>query len=193
MSAFPQRDRFPYFPSYEQTGFIEEETKIKPVSCSGGNNCYLIGGMVGQEFSRMEKPTKREWSEDAPRWRVAIGGLNLEGWCRNSSCSAYGGLVVHRWGFKNSGLFSYHDNEHECKCPLCDNYVQPITCGFTNCEWKVSGSKKNYPGDEPRKVDTDWQVALDDGYTTFEDKLTELARWDNLQIRVKFLSSERAQ
>jgi len=79
MSAFPQQDESRYFPSSGQTDFIEEETKIKPVSCSGGRNCYLIGGMVGQEFSRMEKPTKREWSEDAPRWRVAIGGLNLEG------------------------------------------------------------------------------------------------------------------
>ena len=43
------------------------------------------------------------------------------------------------------------------------------------------------------KVDTDWQVALGDGYTTFEDDIRDYAYWDNLQIRVKPLSNEKAQ
>jgi hypothetical protein len=62
-----------------RTSSIKEETNIKPVSYYGGKYCYSIGGLVGQEFSRMEKPTKRKWSDYAPRWRVATGGLNLEG------------------------------------------------------------------------------------------------------------------
>ena len=114
------------------------------------------------------------------------------GYCNNSSCDADGQLVVHRWGFKNSGVFNYHDNEDECYCPLCGKYFRPITCGFTNCEWKVTGSKKNSYGGTSQKVNTGWQVALSDGYTTFNDNLTQLAIWDNLQIEVKSLSSGRA-
>src|SRR4051812_32579350 len=103
------------------------------------------------------------------------------GECENVSCKAYGSRVIHKWGFKNSGVFNYHDNEHECKCPLCSEYVQPITCGFANCDWKVSGSKKHKHGQKSEKIDTNWQVALDNGYTTFEDNLVDLAIWDNLQ------------
>ena len=102
-------------------------------------------------------------------------------------------LVIHQWGFKNSGVFKYHDNEHECKCPLCGKYVRPITCGFANCEWKVTGSRKDAYGEEPEPVNTGWQVALGDGYTTFKDSLTQLAIWDNLKIEVKSLGSERAR
>jgi hypothetical protein len=65
--------------SSQQTSSTEEETNIKAVSYSGGKYCYSIGCLVGQEFSAMKKPDPREWREDAPNWRVAVGGLNLEG------------------------------------------------------------------------------------------------------------------
>jgi lipopolysaccharide assembly outer membrane protein LptD (OstA) len=65
--------------SYQQTTSLEEETNIEEVSYAGGKNYYLIGKFVGQEFSAMEKPTKREWSVTAPNWRKAVDGLNLEG------------------------------------------------------------------------------------------------------------------
>src|SRR6185369_12720181 len=69
---------YTYSYSYYPTSSVEEETNIKPVSCTGAF-CYTIGGFVGQEFSRMEKPTKRKWHNSAPKWREATGGLNLEG------------------------------------------------------------------------------------------------------------------
>jgi len=65
--------------SSSQTGSIKEETNVKAVSYTGGKYCYSIGGIVGQEFSAMRKPDKRKWDEDAPNWRIAVGGLNLEG------------------------------------------------------------------------------------------------------------------
>ena len=40
-------------------------------------------------------------------------------------------------------------------------------------------------GEKSQKVDTDWQVALANGYTIFSDSLIQLAIWDNLQIKVK--------
>ena len=68
-----------YSSSTSQTSSTPEETNIQAVSCSGGKFCYTIGGLVGQEFSAMRKPTKRRWNKNAPKWRVATGGLNLEG------------------------------------------------------------------------------------------------------------------
>ncbi len=32
---------------------------------------------------------KIKFSSSAPKWRVACYGLNLEGYCTNSSCEAY--------------------------------------------------------------------------------------------------------
>jgi hypothetical protein len=81
MAAAPQQQTT--YSYSQQTSYtveeIEEETNIQTVSYAGGKCCYTIGGFVGQKFSRMEKPTKRKWSSDAPSWRVATGGLNLEG------------------------------------------------------------------------------------------------------------------
>ena len=79
MSTSTYQDQDTNYSSTSQTSSVPEETNIKPVSYYGGNFCYTIGGFVGQKFSRMEKPTKRKWNKNAPKWRVATGGLNLEG------------------------------------------------------------------------------------------------------------------
>ena len=40
-------------------------------------------------------------------------------------------------------------NGHECKCPLCGQYMQAITCGFFNTQWKVYGRRRMDPSKPP--------------------------------------------
>jgi hypothetical protein len=72
-------------------------------------------------------------------------------------------------------------NEHECFCPLCGEYVTPITCGFTSTYWKYKGMKK-VKGGRPERVFSGWRYADGDGYTTFNDE--KIVLWEGLTIEV---------
>ncbi|CAG8795563.1 13110_t:CDS:2 [Racocetra persica] len=148
-------------------------------------NARLCGGHSMPSFvNYFQDLTKSKvvqpWVNDAQPWRVAVGGLNLEGYCKNNSCKAYNqGRVVIQWGYKD---FNFFNDEHKSKCPICDKYVTPITCGFTNTHWKYEGQKK-VDGETPKNVSSDWNYAHEFGYLTFANE--ELVRWWNLVIKVK--------
>lgn len=79
-----------------------------------------------------------EWSKEAPEWRYACSGLNLEGLCPNADCVAFGQLVICRTGFGVTNVC-----RAECKCPICYTVFAPKTCGFSNCDWLCDGIKTN--------------------------------------------------
>lgn len=89
--------------------------------------------------------TKEEFSEDTPDSRIARGGLCLKGECSNDEFEAHGQMVVvNHGGYEKFDLAQ--PNLDEKRCPLCDHAVVPITCGFTDCEWRYEGrqpGKKN--------------------------------------------------
>jgi len=139
------------------------------------------GGLCFSPFQDLTKSTVvKPWADDAPSWRIAVNGLNLEGYCKNDSCKAYDKIrVIVQWGYRD---FDFFKDEHKSKCPLCDKYVAPITCGFNNTFWKYEGFKK-VAGEPPKEVKCDWIFANNDGYTTFEGE--ELVSWMNLVVKVK--------
>ena len=112
-------------------------------------NCtiHLIGrlrggycpNVIGQfaNVSDSSGLTKEEFSEDAPDSRIARGGLCLEGECSNGECEAHGQMVIVNHGYEKFDLAQ--PNLDEKRCPLCDHAVVPITCGFTDCEWRYKG------------------------------------------------------
>ncbi|CAF4452468.1 unnamed protein product, partial [Rotaria sp. Silwood2] len=55
------------------------------------------------------------------------------------------------------------------KCPMCKQYVEPTTCGFSNCYWRWEGSKQ-LPGQPPMRCSDDWKAA-DDAYHYFDQTL----------------------
>jgi ubiquitin len=83
---------------------------------------------------------RRKFSKSAPKWRKAADGLNLEGLCTNSNCEAHEQMVIMRIGM---GVFDVllDSNAKTTRCPLCAKFVQPLTCAFSNCEWKWTGLK----------------------------------------------------
>ncbi|CAG8458838.1 18098_t:CDS:2 [Acaulospora morrowiae] len=155
---------------------IQRESSINSIRKLRGGGCFNLN-----LFQDLTKPTMvRPWNYDAPSWRIAVGGLNLEGYCKNKLCEAYNnGPVIIQWGYLD---FNFFQDEHKSKCPLCNKYVAPITVGFRDTMWKYQGLKK-VNGQPPEKVDSDWMYANDDGYTTFESD--DLVSWMDLIIRVK--------
>ena len=81
-----------------------------------------------------------QWDSSVPDWCLAGRGLNLEGLCTNRQCEAHGCMVIMRMEF---GVFDIQtdSNAQTTRCPCCDEFVQPLTCGFTDCEWKWTGLK----------------------------------------------------
>ena len=101
------------------------------------------GGFQPRTFVDMANEAglqRHQWSRRAPKWRTASSGLNLEGRCTNSACEAYEKMVIMRMEF---GVFDIQmdSNAQTTRCPCCQTFVQPLTCGFTDCEWKWTGLK----------------------------------------------------
>ncbi|CAG8538129.1 7705_t:CDS:1 [Diversispora eburnea] len=162
---------------------------------------------IGYQFQDLSKSIQKlPWSKSkaTPSWKLATHGLNLEGkfdvteiklrnkltfffhifsghkgYCKNILCEAYENRVIIMWGYRN---FDFYYNEHKCRCPRCNKYVEPITCGFVNTHWKYEGVKK-VKGHPPEKVRCDWKFAEDDGYTTFERE--DIVSWQRLTISIK--------
>ena len=98
-------------------------------------------------------PEKLDWGDDAPNWRRASPGLCIEGRCANRRCKAYDHTVIMDQGYTKFDLIN---DLCMCKCPMCDEGVEPVTCGFNNCEWKMIWREVE-PGKHPQMFKTDWK------------------------------------
>ncbi|KAG5181335.1 hypothetical protein JKP88DRAFT_157973 [Tribonema minus] len=79
--------------------------------------------------------SRMAFSHNAPAWRVACPGLNVEGVCGTTGCRARGEMVIHGVGM---GAFTLGD---ACACPLCRRPFAPVTCAFLACAWMFEGVK----------------------------------------------------
>lgn len=132
----------------------------------------LRGG--GPGWSAMEEPKVYQWSNIAPDWRIVKAGLCLEGTCSNSLCKAYGQMVI--INMETPVLYMVNMNESKTNCPMCDQFVKPILCGFNRCEWRCVGTKKDMSS-----YKSEWK-RVGDEYHRFEDKDTE---WLSLCIETR--------
>lgn len=143
-----------------------------------------FGGFIGLKFVDVsdDRSLKRiEWAKTAPRWRRARQGLCLEGPCKNSNCEAFKQTVIISLGFRTFDLVS-DVNEYTCKCPICKQWVEPITCAFNNCWWRYEGIK-SYGNLPPKSCSCDWKQA-DDAYNRFDENQSETISWRKLKFEV---------
>ncbi|KAG5176248.1 hypothetical protein JKP88DRAFT_148672, partial [Tribonema minus] len=92
------------------------------------------------DVSRSRAIKHIQLTADAPDWRVACEGLNMEGYCRKAGCPARNSMVIHQVGMAAFTLGS------RCECPLCSlcgSAFQPRTCGLMACLWMYEGAKKD--------------------------------------------------
>ena len=132
-----------------------------------------------------------QWSITAPAWRKAVRGMCLEGLCENKMCVAYGQQVIIGIGMQEFDLL-IDPSSSTTPCPMCKQYVEPITCAFNNCRWRWKG-KKQIAGQPPLDCSDDWRQA-DNAYHYFDQTIKGTATtsgtciWRMLKIEAKALS-----
>ena len=47
------------------------------------------------------------------------------------------------------GTFDLIYDSHRCFCPICREFVEALTCGFTGCYYSLKGIKKESPSKPP--------------------------------------------
>ena len=155
---------------------IKEETILQLV--------LRLEGGGGPMFADLSKEGKYfESSDKAPKWRVALQGLCLEGKCPNRKCKAYRRMVIINMGicvFK-LGMPSV---EQPTNCPMCNEFVEVETCAFNNCEYRYFAMKKGQKGLERTK--SDWKQIENVYYRFDENKSADYAY---LVIETRFGSS----
>lgn len=154
---------------------IQKESTIHMVlNLRGGG-----GGQLFADISNGAGAVKLEWSNTAPFWREATPGLNLEGKCKNSQCQAYGkGNVIMKMG---NITFDLMLDQELCKCPVCSEFVEPLSCAFYNCEYTYSGLKKVTEGRPVRYAKQEW-ATVGDEYLFYDPRKTGVVEWMNLKI-----------
>lgn len=133
------------------------------------------GGGGPFSFSKLEEADVQSFSSNAPKWRIADDGINIEGKCRSSDCEAFDHMVIWNIGYVT---FDVKKDYEKCLCPLCKVSFKPKTCGFTNCYWKFEGTLEN-----GELKNCEWQKAPNDKYLRFDgDNRDEITNWMKLII-----------
>jgi hypothetical protein len=121
-------------------------------------------------------------SSDISEQRVARPGICLEGKCCNIECKAFDSNVIVPIGLNQKINIVCDINENNSKCPLCNQYIEPILFGFNNCYWRWSGIKQEQNGQAPIVYSlTEWKRA-DNAYHYFEPDSTANVIWRQLII-----------
>ncbi len=140
------------------------------------------GGCTGAAFVDVSGPTRQEWSNSAPDWRMASPGLCLEGVCTKQGCSAYKNHVIMNHGFTSFDLI---EDGYSCECPKCASPVVPTTCAFTNCKWKWVGKKIDPRTRRPVVLRSNGWNTADDAYHRFDEDTSGSVNWLHLKITTK--------
>lgn len=124
--------------------------------------------------------------QNVPTWRVVERGLNLEGRCTHSKCSANGRTVIVPIGL---GCFDLTLEEWKSKCPECSQYVQPTTAGFYDCGWRFDGIKAGRHGEPPKMCSRDEFHYYPKEYHRFQDTPEQQVAWRRLMLFTKTVDS----
>ncbi|KAF0687850.1 Aste57867_20462 [Aphanomyces stellatus] len=171
---------------YVFVGYASQHKSYRLVDCDSGQlfDCRSVKFTEDfvPAFGAVERPpplptlkaikSRLAFSPNAPRWRCADPGLNIEGMCTNRTCVAHSHIVIapQRWTPFNPTLQSAH-------CPLCNSPVVPKTCGLYQCKWRFDGVKH-----DAQVTSSGWQVADGDVYHRFSSDESNLVTWQSLVL-----------
>jgi hypothetical protein len=160
---------------------------------ANGIAVHNMSGNLGTAFVDVSNESGLQhikFSQTGPRWRIAEGGLCLEGKCLNASCVAYQQQVIINIGYKQFDVLT-DANAQTSKCPVCLKYVEPATCGFTQCLWRWWGIKKPGSGLPPVELPPcHWKEVVDD-YVRFDEQRSGSVIW--LKLILEASSMDRCR
>ncbi|EAR89795.2 ubiquitin (macronuclear) [Tetrahymena thermophila SB210] len=171
---------------------IENDYSLDMYEIDDGDIIHLVlklrGGGCPEEkklFVNLENEKSKkevEFSENAPEYRQAIKGLNIEAICLNSSCKYFKKQVIIKIGYSFVEIVA--DNQQKINCPGCSILPQVITCGFVNCQYYWFGLK--IENGVERKVQSKILEARYDKYTTYdpvkENGQSNMVEWKLLYV-----------
>lgn len=170
----------------------DDEKTLRDYNISDGNTIILIPAFHQEcskpiNFVDLSKNVfkDRNFSKDAPIYRTCYRGINLEGKCENESCKAFGKMVI--CPLKEMTTYNFVEDQYLIKCPLCDDNIDVETCGFNECWYSWSGTKK--VGRKKTKESSLKKIyAPKDKYRRFDESNSGcgIATWSTLSIVVGF-------
>ena len=137
------------------------------------------GGIVMADISNEKGIVLCNYSKNAAKWNIIIKGLNVDGICKNEKCEAYNQEVDCPIGI---GSFDLVRDADRIKCPICHNEIDPTTCVFCKCEYKLEGKKKL--NGKTERVSTNWKRVEKD-YEYYDPQKSGIVRWLMLIIETK--------
>ena len=105
-----------------------------PSSRGGGGD-----GIDMADISNEKGLIENNYGKNAKKWNYIIKGLNITGKYENEGCEAYNLEVDCQIGL---GKFDLVRDADEINCPMCKNLIQPITCTFCKCNYRLDGKKR---------------------------------------------------
>ena len=137
------------------------------------------GGISMADISNQKGLITKNYSSNAKKWNLLIKGLNVTGNCQNSSCEAYDKEVDCQIGM---GSFDLVRDADQIKCPMCHEEIDPITCTFCKCQYKLEGKKKE--NGKTQKIETSWKRVEKD-YEYYDPGMSGTVLWLMLIIETK--------
>ena len=138
-------------------------------------------GIDMADVSNEEGLVKKNYGKAAQKWNYITEGLNVTGKCENNKCEAYGQEVDCKIGL---GIFDLVGDCDKVKCPMCQKEIEPLTCTFCECQYKIEGKKK-IKG-ETTVVNTPWKRVEKD-YEFYDPNKSGIVKWLKLIIETKSL------
>jgi len=143
-------------------------------------NIHYAGdfGVDMADISNEEGLVKKNYGR-AAKWNYITKGLNVSGICKNNICEAYDQEVDCKIGL---GIFDLVGDCDRVKCPMCQKEIEPTTCTFCECQYKIEGKKKI--NGETTQVNTTWKRVEKD-YEYYDPDKSGIVRWLKLIIETK--------
>ena len=136
-------------------------------------------GIDMADISNEKGIVRCNYGKNAPKWNIIKKGLNVDGICKNEKCEAYNQEVDCPIGI---GSFDLVRDADRIKCPICNNEIDPTTCVFCECEYKLEGKKKL--NGKTEHVSTNWKRVEKD-YEYYDPQKSGIVRWLMLIIETK--------
>ena len=157
---------------------VEDKDIIEAHPSSKGGGDF---GVLMADISNKRGLVEGKFNKNANDWNIITTGLNVSGICNNDKCRAYKKLVDCQIGL---GTFDLVRDADRIKCPICKEEMEPITCYFSECQYKFEGKKKI--NGKTEFVKSEWKKVEKD-YEYYDPVKSGIVKWLMLVIETKQL------